>query len=627
MSNIQIMNNHFEIDFSRLTSIEDLAYYIGTSNDLLLHGVSLDEKKLFYKKHKIPKRGKNSQGQYRIVWEILDKCLLRAHKNFARKFGTFSKKYIHPSAVGYIKNQGIRENAQAHSGASFLLRADLSNFFLSICSKKLFIALENMGLQHNIIEALVKFLTINNSLPLGFPSSPMLSNIVCKQLDEKISELALKYACKYTRYADDIAISGNNTLPTKEELAEILYQENFELCENKFRITKVGQAHYVTGLSISDNKMPHAPRKLKKELKQELYYCRKFGIKNHFEKKKFDSLNTILKDSANPDINKYLSADLYIAYNTSCFIQKMINCLHGMVCYVSHIEKKPMLLKGWHYLLATNKCNITHTRYNDKTLMDTTQSLILPPTLKSNTEKQELKSVLFYVDETEIEFNSNKYLALAFTSIENNKVEIISKGLEALLNKYIIDPYTGSKKRELEKKNLHYNDADHELKSQCISYLYPQNLSNYIVYGLLEEDKYESTYLDLIQKILPKILSKKIYNALPVTLNFEQNSKINLLKLTETSGNIWNKLSLKNSIRPTNIETKQVSKTEYCLSVPDFMLGVFRKYVNIGNKKDTFEERMFEKLRDQYTLILNADCNIRYTRKNPFTNNLFILVQ
>ena len=489
MSNIQIMNNHFEIDFSRLTSIEDLAYYIGASNDLLLHGASLlDEKKLFYKQHKIPKRGKNSQGQYRIVWEIVDKCLLRAHKNFARKFGTFSKKYIHPSAVGYIKNQGIRENAQAHSGASFLLRADLSNFFLSLCSKKLFIALENMGLQNNIIEALVKFLTINNSLPLGFPSSPMLSNIVCKQLDEKISELALKYTCQYTRYADDIAISGKNTLPTKEELVEILYQENFKLCENKFRITKIGQAHYVTGLSISDDKMPHVPRRLKKKLRQELYYCRKFGIKNH--------------------LTKIHIGSLYMDQN---FIQRKINRLDGIVCYVSHIERKRPLLKEWRSLLAENECYITYTCDNNKTLIGTTQSLISRLDLIINTKEQELKNVLFYVDETEIEFNNNKYLALAFTAIENNKVEIISKTLEALLNKYIIDPYTGSDKDKLEKNKLHFNDADHELKSQCISYLYPQNLCTYIVYGLLEKDKYENTYFELIKKILPGILSKKIY--------------------------------------------------------------------------------------------------------------------
>ena len=111
---------------------------------------------------------------------------------------------------------------------------------------------------------------------------------------------------------------------------------------------------------------------------------------------------------------------------------------------------------------------------------------------------------------------------------------------------------------------------------------------------------------------------------MPVILNFEQNNKVNLLKLKEIPQNIWNKLSLKNSIRPTNIETKQVSKTEYCLSVPDFMLGIFRGYVN-NNKHGSFEQRMFEKLRDQYTLILNADNNVRYIRKNPFTKKLFNL--
>jgi len=54
------------------------------------------------------------------------------------------------------------------------------------------------------------------------------------------------------------------------------------------------------------------------------------------------------------------------------------------------------------------------------------------------------------------------------------------------------------------------------------------------------------------------------------------------------------------------------------------MLGIFRGYVN-NNKHGSFEQRMFEKLRDQYTLILNADNNVRYIRKNPFTKKLFNL--
>ncbi len=80
----------------------------------------------------------------------------------------------------------------------------------------------------------------------------MIANLVCQKLDNKIQALAERLDCKYTRYADDITISGNNKLPTRQDLEKILNEEKFKLSQKKFRITKLGQAHYVTGLSVSD---------------------------------------------------------------------------------------------------------------------------------------------------------------------------------------------------------------------------------------------------------------------------------------------------------------------------------------------------------------------------------------
>ena len=87
----------------------------------------------------------------------------------------------------------------------------------------------------------------------------MLANFVCLSLDEKITSLANSYDCVYSRYADDIAISGKSALPSKILLADIVEAEGFRLSPHKFRVTKLGQAHYVTGLSVTDAISPHVP--------------------------------------------------------------------------------------------------------------------------------------------------------------------------------------------------------------------------------------------------------------------------------------------------------------------------------------------------------------------------------
>ena len=244
--------NPFIISFSEARNEEDLAKCIGTTSNLLKQVAFSENKYKFYKLHKIPKLGKKFKSwhrkdyrmpynldkmgnlksdydnKYRIVWEILDEDLKQAHKNFSRRFNDFalSKGCIHEAAYGYVKKVGILNNAQVHRGAPLLLSADISNFFPSITGETLAKAFKKLNLNTDIIQTLVGFLTIDNSLPLGFNSSPMLANIVCYELDKQINDLASRYGCKYTRYADDISISGSEGLPKKRNYRILFNKKN-----------------------------------------------------------------------------------------------------------------------------------------------------------------------------------------------------------------------------------------------------------------------------------------------------------------------------------------------------------------------------------------------------------------
>jgi RNA-directed DNA polymerase len=569
--------NPFIVDFTAARNDQDLAKYIGTTNDLMKRAALKENRSKFYRLHKIPKlgnkfkrwhrrgdsydfasylkhqrdkRGNNHNDKYRIVWALLDEDLIQAHKNFARRFGDFvlSKGYIHASAFGYIKKIGILENAQVHSGATLLLRADISNFFPSISGETLATVFKKLNLNIDIIQTLVDFLTIDNSLPLGFNSSPMLANIVCCELDKQINDLASKYGCKYTRYADDISISGEKALPTQKELSDIIQQGNFTLSESKFRITKKGQAHYVTGLSISDHQ-PHAPRILKKKLRQELYYCKKFGIRSHLSK---------LLDLPKDDV-------VSVEYQHQNDIQKGINRLHGTACYVSHIEKSPELLKTWFELVKNNGCNITYV--NKMNLTEVYGDL-------SNLEllREEPGILEFYIDETEIEDeNKVKFLALAFSAIEQNKIQNISDSIKTILEDDIAHPWAGSRKTDLIKDKLHFNTANQDLKNKCIDYLLGLNYKTYIAYGILGEGKknYKNTYIKLVKNILMvSIWRKKIYAGKTLMFNFEENNKISQEEIKKLVIDSYTGYFTSLARRPCKSpEVKIANKSEhYCLT-------------------------------------------------------------
>lgn len=115
---------------------------------------------------------------------------------------------IHDNAYGFIGGKNIFDNASAHLGAESLLEVDLKDFFDTISAKRVFHALKRDGVGERKAQYICKIATRFGFTPQGAPTSPMLTNIVCRPMDNYLSYIADKYGCRYTRYADDITFSG-----------------------------------------------------------------------------------------------------------------------------------------------------------------------------------------------------------------------------------------------------------------------------------------------------------------------------------------------------------------------------------------------------------------------------------
>jgi RNA-directed DNA polymerase len=570
------MNNPFIIDFRKAQNHKDLAKYIGLDEELLNLAISIDKQSNLYRKHLIPKRGKTLKGGFREVWEVTDEALADAYKAFSRRFELFIRdidvKYPHLASYGYVRGRNILENAKNHCGAALLLRADLVSFFPSISSNRIHKILLKYGIQDKVAEIITRFVTIDDKLPLGLHTSPMFANLACLGLDEKLARLAKQYNCQYTRYADDISISGDE-LPSKTELIDIFQSEGFKFSEKKFRIIKRGQAQYVTGLSVSNPIRPHAPRSLKKRLRQELYYCNKFGIVNH--------LRRVGRETPQGGVNR----------------------IDGTVSYVSFLEKEslPELKMFWQSLLDREGRKPSYSPIIDRKHVYAT----------------------FYIDESEIDYNGKKILCLALVKIEgkiNNTTRLL---LGMLHDEYLKNPFSGGRKKNIAKKMLHFSDANYKLRLDYINTIVDIPLKSYIIYSELpSSDMYEELYLTLVKRLIKHRLMG--CDGGSVNVIFEENSRVNQNKLINVINTIYDQLAVCNDRRPfahPTIQPKGSKKEELCLSIADFLLGFFAKYAKLTNEEGSDKEMTqinFEQLRDKYRLIIDVDKNIIYSRKRPF---------
>ena len=191
---------------------------------------------------------------------------------------------IHESAYGFTKNKNIMDNAQVHLNQEMVLNIDLENFFPSITGKRIYYVFHDLcKYDKKVASCLTKLVTLNDKLPQGAPTSPVLSNIVSYMLDIRLYNLAKKLEINYTRYADDITFSGgknkvNNSL--LKIVTKIIKENEFNLNENKTRFAGKGAKQEVTGLIVNNEKI-NVPRGYIKEIRKELYYIKKFGIKEH----------------------------------------------------------------------------------------------------------------------------------------------------------------------------------------------------------------------------------------------------------------------------------------------------------------------------------------------------------
>ena len=234
-----------------------------------------------YRKAKLPKKS----GGFRNL-SIPDAILKAVQRRIADVL------LVHMPVSGYAKayrfGSSTLHNASPHVGKQVVLKLDILHFFESIRYSTVKDKVFPKEIYAEPLRILLAMLCYHKeALPQGAPSSPAITNILLYEFDELIGRWCRSRGIAYTRYCDDMTFSGDFEPTDVIGFVRLQLKEmGFLLNEQKTQIQRSGRQQTVTGLIV--NERPGVPSDYRRKLRQELYYCRKFGIRSHLQKTNMD---------------------------------------------------------------------------------------------------------------------------------------------------------------------------------------------------------------------------------------------------------------------------------------------------------------------------------------------------
>lgn len=166
--------------------------------------ISKDE----YKEFTIPKKN----GVRKINYLDSNTSLFKLQKQLCVNF--FDKQQIPLCVKGFVKGENYHSFLRAHVGNNYFLRIDIESFFPSISKEMIENEIRNVFYVNSeeekdkLAKLVSDLVTLNNTLPQGACTSPVVSNLVMRRIDQRILKYCQTLDIKYTRYADDLLFSS-----------------------------------------------------------------------------------------------------------------------------------------------------------------------------------------------------------------------------------------------------------------------------------------------------------------------------------------------------------------------------------------------------------------------------------
>lgn len=207
----------------------------------------------------------------------------------------------HEAALGYRRGKSIIDFVTPHCGKQAVMRFDLREFFPSVRAERVHALFRTVGYPDEVARVLTRLCTNvvpwsveeaqrggaidwqryrQPHLPQGAPTSPALANLCAFRLDCRLTGLARSVEGHYSRYADDLVLSGGEPLELSARRLHVMVcrlalEEGFEVNTRKTRLLRRGVRQRLVGLVV--NVKPNIDRAEYDRLKATLFNCVRFG--------------------------------------------------------------------------------------------------------------------------------------------------------------------------------------------------------------------------------------------------------------------------------------------------------------------------------------------------------------
>jgi hypothetical protein len=207
-------------------NLHDIKYLIAplkTSEVRISKLISIKSK--IVKEKKIPKKNPDEfrlinypVGEFKLILKRLNKFLMKRTK-------------FPNNICGGIVDKNLYDMVKEHCGREGVYQIDLKDFFPNINSNRVYSFFRYSGCSEIISQILTDLVTFDKKLPQGFPTSPIVANLVAWKMDYDLQSICNKHKLNYSRWVDDILISGRIS-----ELNNVVYNIDKSIRKNGFYI-------------------------------------------------------------------------------------------------------------------------------------------------------------------------------------------------------------------------------------------------------------------------------------------------------------------------------------------------------------------------------------------------------
>jgi RNA-directed DNA polymerase len=153
---------------------------------------------------------------------------------------------------GGVRGRSVLSNALPHVQKQVVFSVDLRDFFPHVTPDRVLRIFRGLGFGEECANILMKATTWKYQLPQGAPTSTGLANLSLVKADWRLLQLAQDRQFSYTRYVDDLTLSGGwRLLDFRKLILRIIESEGFAVKIEKTGPKHIGQRQVVTHLVVN----------------------------------------------------------------------------------------------------------------------------------------------------------------------------------------------------------------------------------------------------------------------------------------------------------------------------------------------------------------------------------------